>query len=522
MIDAAPPPSLPLSSQSEMFARVMARPARTTTLVVVALTFILLIGLPRPLSSDISGQLWIADQLLHGSRLYLDISEINPPLWFWLAMPVVALADATGLRATDVLVLAMGAAALASLLATNRLIRDVSPATRTAFLSYAACVLIVMPLRDLGQREQMALIGALPYVALITARRTGHPVPWALALVVAVAAATGFALKHYFVGVPLLLECWLLIGLRRRWRPFRVETLALAAGAAGYAAAILIFTPGYLQVSVPELLIAYGATSAADFSYLVRPAQPIWVLIICAVLMQRRGLDHPKSAMSTGLLLAAAGFFAAWAIQHKGWPYQSIATTGTLALALAMTLVESATTRPRIITVAALCAPILLFLAPTQWVPTAETDIAPALADLGPGDAVAIIAKEGRTAWPTTVDRGFRFSGRRGSYWIFAAIDANRTTRHDPRIDALGRKAIEEVVGDFRCLPPKRIVFAPGHAPLSMTSASANPLGYFTQNRQFADLLRHYHRLDRPGNFDAFDLVTPLEPVATTICSGRG
>src|SRR3546814_6831302 len=42
-------------------------------------------------------------------------------------------------------------------------------------------------------------------------------------------AAFGFALKHYFVLAPILLELWLLMGAKRNWRPFRPETVTLAA-----------------------------------------------------------------------------------------------------------------------------------------------------------------------------------------------------------------------------------------------------------------------------------------------------
>ena len=497
------------------------RPWIAVTLFTLALTAILLVAMPRPLSPDISGQLWIADRLRHGARLYIDISEINPPLWFWLATPVDGLADMLGVRAEHVLIPAVGFAALSSLLATNALLHPYPPLTRAAILLYGACILLIMPLRDLGQREQLALIGALPYVALIAARRKQRRVPVWLAVLVASGAAVGFALKHYFIAVPLLLEVWLIVSLRRDWRPLRPEPLVLLAGALAYVAAIIVVTPGYLEVSVPELRLAYGASGAPSLQYMLRPAQPIWVLIVCGIIAQRSAARHALSPITTAFLIAAAGFFTAWLIQHKGWPYQSIATTGVLALAMATILVECALhspARPRVIAVAALIGPVFLFAIPTQWVPTPDTDIAPALADLGHGDTVGLISKEGRTAWPSTVDRGFRFAGRRGSFWIFAAVDANAVGNHDPRIDALGRKVVRETVLDYHCAPPKRIIFAPGRASSTVTAASDNPLGYFLRDPQFVGLLKHYKRLDRPGNFDAFDLISRPSPMPAALC----
>jgi hypothetical protein len=59
---------------------------------------------------DVAWQLWIGHQLRHGARLYIDIIETNPPLWFWMAMPVDWLADRLGTGANTVLVSAMGLA----------------------------------------------------------------------------------------------------------------------------------------------------------------------------------------------------------------------------------------------------------------------------------------------------------------------------------------------------------------------------------------------------------------------------
>ncbi|KQS04626.1 hypothetical protein ASG11_10500 [Sphingomonas sp. Leaf357] len=500
---------------------IASRPALAITLFICAITAILLVALPRPLSPDISGQLWIADRLRHGARLYIDISEINPPLWFWLAMPIDLLADLMGIRAEDGLITVMGGAALASLLATDRLLIGYTPALRTPILLYAACILLIMPLRDLGQREQMALIGAVPYAALIAARRQGLPVSAWLAGIVGFGAAIGFALKHYFVGVPLLLEVWLLFSLRRKWRPFRIELLVLMSAGLGYFGAILIVTPGYLRVSVPELALAYGAVGAPGLQYMIRPAQPVWLLILCGMAAERGVARRPLPPITMALLTAAAGFFIGWAIQHKGWPYQSIATTGTLAIAMATALADllgRPGARPRLIAVVALIGAVSLFLAPTQWVPVSDSDIAAALADLKSGDAIAIISNEGRTAWPSTVGRGLRFAGRRGSFWIFAAVDANMQGKKDPRIAALGRNVVAEAVRDYRCLPPKRIIFSPGKAARGVISASDNPLGYFNHDPDFMRLIQNYRRLELPGHFDAFQLVRPLNPLRDARC----
>jgi hypothetical protein len=485
--------------------------------LVVALVAALVLLLPRPLSSDISGQLWIAQQIRQGARLYFDILEINPPLWFWMAVPVQALAGASGLPAEGLLIAATGAAALASLVATDRLLGWMPVTHRRAFLLYAALVLLVMPLRDLGQREQLALFSALPYAALAAARRRGAPVGLPLTLLVGAGSALGFALKHYFLAAPVLLELWLLLSLRRGWRPLRAETLALAAVGLGYGAAILVATPEYLTEMVPRLRLAYGAL-APSLRQMILPAQLVWAFTLVAIAPQLRLFRAGRAPLSTALLIAALGFGIAWLIQHKGWPYQSIPTTGLVALAFAAMLVEgweAVGSLVRKLAPAVLLLPVALALTPTHAPVTPETDIAPALAGLPPGSSVAIVSTEGITAWPSAVNRGFRFPSRHGLLWMLPAIDAHPG---DPRVQALGREVIRQTVIDYRCLPPERIVFVRPDSSGTATTASADPMRFFLRDPAFAELMSRYTRWKHAGIYDAYRLTGSLAPVRGAAC----
>lgn len=506
-------------ARHRLLARAAAHPARSAIAVVAVLIAALLIVLPRPLSPDVAGQLWIADRMAHGARLYLDIREVNPPLWFWLALLVRSAARMVSLAVDDGLIVAIGMAGLASILATDRLWATDRPRPRLALLCYASVILLIVPWRDFGQREQLVLIASVPYAALIARRREGGATSPILAVLIGMGAAAGFALKQYFVGVPVLLEAWLLVGLGRRWTPLRPETGTLVLAALGYFLAMTVLTPGFLKVSVPETLLAYRASGAPEIHYLLRPAQPIWALILYGIFATRAATARPLPALARGLLVAAAGFALTWAIQHKGWPYQSIPVSGTLALALAVQLAGDAAAVPRSrrpVAAAALLAPLLLSALPTQWVPTGSDDITPAIARLNAGDTFGLVSTESWTAWPVLIERKLRFSGRRGSFWIFAAVDANRQGVRDPRIDELGRQTVRDAVTDYRCLPPQRLIFS---RPLpGAEEASKDPLRYFLLEPSFRQLLAHYRRGRPWGRFTTFDLATPPEPIDRGLC----
>ena len=51
---------------------------------------------PDSFNHDVAWILYVAAEMLEGSTLYADIVEENPPLVFWLSVPVVAVARALG------------------------------------------------------------------------------------------------------------------------------------------------------------------------------------------------------------------------------------------------------------------------------------------------------------------------------------------------------------------------------------------------------------------------------------------
>ncbi|HEX8839647.1 MAG TPA: GtrA family protein, partial [Sphingomicrobium sp.] len=216
--------------------------------LAAALALTLLLTLARlggTVDSDVAWQLWIGGRIHAGANLYTDIIETNPPLWFWVAVPVDRLADLLHIRVEAALVGVLGVVVALALVATNRLTGYIAARQRGLLLCYAGLALLGAPWMHAGQREQLVLIATLPYAALIAARRRGHRVSVWLAAFIGIGAALGFALKHYFLLVPLALELWLFATAAQR-RLLRPETLALAAMAIAYAGALITFDPDFV------------------------------------------------------------------------------------------------------------------------------------------------------------------------------------------------------------------------------------------------------------------------------------
>ena len=472
----------------------------------LAVTVILTaLRLADTVDSDVAWQLWIAERMHSGAHLYRDIVETNPPLWFWMAIPVERAAAIVHLPIVPMLIIAVGLLVALSIAATDRLIGDFAPARRTVLLAFAAVTLAAMPWMHTGQREQIVLISTLPYAALIAARGEAKRVPLLLAVLVGIGAALGFALKHYFLIVPLLLELWLLARRFRNYRPVRPETVAIVAVGIAYAVSILTFAPEWLTQIVPLIRLAYGATGAPGFVYLFGPFTAVGLLILALGASQYKRLA--SAPLAATLLLAAAGFTASYFIQAKGWPYHAIPIVGCASLALAVLLGEPGVPRLLALVVPSLLALPLFLAADDEMHPALpNSDLLAAVSGLNNGDTVGFVTTETAIPWSVTLQRGYRYPSRYNGYWMMNAIVRNEALGSpDPRLAELGREIVTETVEDFRCAPPKRIiVWRP-----SSGQEGFDILRFFLRDPAFADLLSHYRMLSRTS-FESYQQVSPV------------
>jgi len=492
-------------------ARLAAAMASRPLALALAITAILTaLRLSDTVATDVAWQLWIAGQIHAGASLYRDIVETNPPLWFWMAIPVDRVAALLHLRVESVLIGAIGGSIALALAATNRLLLHIGGPRRTLLLAYAALTLAAMPWVNVGQREQIALIGTLPYAALIAARRKEGHIPALLAALIGAGAGLGFALKHYFLIVPVLLELWLAAGMRRDWRPLRPETLTMVVLGIAYAVAIALLERDFLTIVVPLVRLAYGSLGAPSLRYMFGPFGLVGLATLGVVASQARLLN--KAPFATAMLLAGIGFAAAYFIQFKGWIYHALPMLGCASIALAALLTE--TSAPRLLRLAApalLALPLYLAVDEQRHPELPNADLLKAISGLKRGDSVGFMTTETALGWSVTLQEGYRYPSRYMGFWMVPAILHNeRLGSPDPRLIALGRQIVTETVTDFRCSPPRRIIV---WRPRPHENGF-DVLPLFLRDPNFASLLAHYRLRDRTS-LAAYELATPLAPPAT-------
>jgi hypothetical protein len=172
-------------------------------------------------NTDVSWLLTVAERVLGGQRLYVDVIETNPPMAVLIYMPGVLIARVLGLPAemvTDGLVFVAIFSSLAIAVGILKHARAPEGSSGWPLALLAFAVLAVLPAKTFGQREHIAIIELLPMLALYAVRAKGKRPPlWAI-LVAGVGAGLAMAFKPYF-AIGIFCGLVALAAQARSWRP---------------------------------------------------------------------------------------------------------------------------------------------------------------------------------------------------------------------------------------------------------------------------------------------------------------
>jgi putative flippase GtrA len=484
----------------------------------VAAIATLLVMTDNPLTHDVVWQFWIARQLLAGAELYRDIWEVNPPLWFWSAMPIEALGAATDVspfRYLNALIVAWGAFAAWS---TWRLMGDNSARSGVWVACSAFALVIWTEPFDFAQREQLALIGALPYAALIARRRQGERVDLALAVPIAALAAYGFALKHYFALIPMLLEVWLFVGRHKAWggagyRPVRTETVLLAAGAALYGGAILLLAPAFLSEMVPMVSLAYGGYEEPLWRWVDEPAQIVWGLAAVALLHSHRRGPGARP-MQVAALIVAGGFFASYLLQAKGWQYHAMPVSAALLFACAVRMIDARGPARLLLGVPFVTA-LLIAQVHGHYRNYLRDQNEPLLQRAPEGAPVAVFSADPMWAWPTIEENGQVWALNLYSHWMLPTIGRAEVDRNaSPKLRRLADRIRRQAVRDMACRPPAVILFE-REPRYPLQPKSFDVTAFFLRDPRFAQFMAAHYREGRAtAGFRIFDRIGRIAPAA--------
>jgi hypothetical protein len=445
-------------------------------------------------NTDVSWLLTVAERVLNGQRLYVDVIETNPPMAVLIYIPGVLIARAIGWSpeiVTDALVFV---AIFTSLAVTSRILKNsrvLESRTRWPLALLTFAVLALLPAKTFGQREHIALIELLPALALYVVRARSEPAPrWAIVLAGA-GMGLAMAFKPYF-AIGIFCGVAALAIRSRSWRILLApENFISAAIVAIYGGCVVVFYPDFFSFIAPLMRDVYIRVGASPLEMLKTPAVPIWVaLMFASFLLKRRGRIDGALLL---LLMTSLGFMLAFLLQRKGWPYHSYPMIAFAMLGLGCAL---AMRRPfdRALGAFALATLAITFVQSMLWFNWAfdkAFDARPlwaAVADLGPHPKILAITGEPGLGHPMVRALGGTWVSRQQGLWVAGYLHVIRqASALDPQTEAaLDRHAAREramLIEDIDNNPPTVVL---------VDNFSDNWSKWLETHPDIADRLRDY------------------------------
>lgn len=396
-----------------------ARPAPLLIAGLIACAAAAVQSLLVPIDADVSWLITVAERVLGGQRLYVDIFEVNPPASVWLYIPAVRLAQSIGIRAEAAVAAFAILAALASVAATLRLASRLKHTADPRWLAGIAGVLLLLyPGGLFAQREHFALILALPVTAALALIDDDRRLELRAALPLGLAAGLIFVLKPHLILAVALPTCWAAWQVRSL-RPFLPSMATAAVVVIAYAGAVLFFAPAYLDY-IPVLSATYLPMREKWYLLLAGPVVFIPAALLALTLLLRA---RPMPSLSVALFLASAGFALAGIIQGKGYGNHGMpgAILAFAAFAVLLLIGNAAADRRRLVGVTA-----AVLLGSQLYVTHSilpRPGLAEAIRRAGPErPSVITLGTELVTGHPAVRNVDGRWAGSRASMFIAAGV----------------------------------------------------------------------------------------------------
>jgi hypothetical protein len=503
----------PAGSATAPLAAPLARARLLRALALAPAVAFLLMVLAPPLNHDVAAILNFAERWIGGERLYRDLIDVNPPLIFVLTAIPAAIARWTPLDGAQAMILCVVGLCglswrLSALLRRGRAEGPVEATTTDALVPLA----LLLAAYDVGQREHLMVVFAIPYALLAARRAEGMETPPRLALTTTVAAALGFALKPHFLAVPLLVEGYVL--LRRGWPALRDRLpWVMAAAWLAYLATLPTLFPDYFDFVVPLVIGFYldtGGLGLVDVLFTERLGPAALALGLLAPLLAWRG----AGGVARLLGLVALGALVSAVVQHKGWSYHVVPVATATALSGGIVLARwldanlahrRAETAPLLALAAALAVTAVHVRGESPWrqiwyAQSPAGQLATALRREVAGERLLVLSPDIYPVYPALNYARARSTLRTMNLWMLVGAYPGcpegaaryRESWEMSRTEFLVYRTVAE---DFAQAPPAGVLVAK-HSGIPRCGAEEfDPIAYFSRHPAFEETWRRYTRV---------------------------
>lgn len=388
-----------------------------------------------PTKDDISWLIVNAQALIDGKELYKDIIETNPPLSVLLYVPAVLIEYLTGLRAELASIVITGLAGLAIARWIRRRLEAAGVEGGGRMEAAAVLVFLVLPLGAYGQKDQIAALIALPF-CIELALQAGNR--GKMSVLTGALAGLSMAIKPQFAAAILLPCLW--VAARSWWRGERcwpwlvVNRATVTAGVVVvvFQGLVYLLFPAFFRDVLPAVLEVY-VPARRPLLTLLLPMKGFLFIALLAMPV----IYGPRTVLSEVVAAAGLGFFIAFLVQGKGWPYHLFpATSYGLFLVFGEILPRVWKQRSSRSPVAATLIAAVVLSVHTMWMTVTWTDwsaLTRAIVATGIRQPTILnIAASHDVGHPSTRDAGGRWVGTYSCRWLTALAT------YDSQVDVEG------------------------------------------------------------------------------------
>ncbi len=280
-----------------------------------------------------------------GGELYVDVIEVNPPLFFYIVGFALFVGEIFSLTNRHGMYLFLFILTIFSFSSVFYLCTKLFSNKIHIYSIIIASIIgiLFLPIHYFGQREHVLVILVIPYILNHARVVTVNSVSFPERVFWAIIALPGLLLKPHFFTLPLFLTIFEIFRVRSFKPIFIPENFTFLAGGMLYALFVAYQHPEYYTSIIPKAQLAYGAYGVSAREVIIKPSLLASMFVVLISVFCCRN-DYCR--VSQVLLWSMLAFCVSYLTQFKGYDYQTLPLQTTALIAVVWYLVKPKSSLP--------------------------------------------------------------------------------------------------------------------------------------------------------------------------------
>lgn len=458
------------------------------------------------MSHDVSWHILIANRLLHGGTYTNDFMDISPPAIMYSKIPIIWLMNSMSLTMPLALRIYMFLMSFVSLLLCWKVLNVLCD--KKDFFYYAlpitlSFIFFCLPLRELGQRDNMVLVLTMPWFFAYVADIRHRTLSLLLRTIIAISAGIGFLIHIPYFLIYLGFEGYN-VYQKRRLRA--LENGIVLFMFLGYVFTIIFLTPDYVTLLLPLVFWIYLDMYNQNWATMLLslPAIGTYFALIVFFINRIGGYQDSFATLFSCLLVL---FYIPFVLAGKLWYYHMLPILALTLLLLTALLHEAIQSKNRLLT----CIIIVVFSLPLiQFYGVAERSLQNTNPDNQLSQLIDFV-KNNNTGksiyvfsegmWPQLLIpySNLIIASRMAPSWLALGI----INKQKNTLDATERKKLHDIiVMQYKIMSEDLLKYKP--TMILVETTSADFIKFFQQDPNFRSIWINYKYFKDVGDYSIY------------------